>query len=112
MPEAFNRASVSLTTTGITDVYQAPNIAATDRALIVGCIIANVDGTNPADITITIADSSNVAIAKIASTIAVPADSALEVIQGKLVLKRGEKLRATASSANRLEVTVSAVEVT
>lgn len=112
MPEALNRASVALTTTNITDVYQAPNIASTDRALVVGCVVANIDGTNPADITITIADSSNVAISRIASTISVPADASLEVVQSKLVLKRGEKLRATASVANRLEVTVSAVEVT
>lgn len=112
MAETFNRNSVALTTTNITDVFQAPNVADADRAIVLSCLVANIDGANAADITITITNSANVVIARIASTIGVPADASLEVIQNKLVLKRGEKLRATASVANRLEVTVSALEIT
>jgi hypothetical protein len=80
MPETFNRASVALTTTSITDVYQAPNVANTERAVVLSCLVANVDGTNAADITLTITDSTDAAIAKIANTIQVPADSTLEAI--------------------------------
>jgi len=112
MAETFNRASVALSTTGITDVYQAPNAADANRAVVLSCIVSNVDGTNAADITLTISDSSNSAIARIASTIQVPADSTLEAIANKLILKRGEKIRATASAANDLEVTVSVLEIT
>lgn len=112
MAETFDRNSVALTTTNITDVYQAPNNADADRAMVLSCLVANVDGTNPADITITITNAANTVISRIASTIGVPADASLEVISNKLVLKRGEKLRATASVANRLEVTVSALEIT
>ncbi len=112
MAETFNRASAALTTTNITDVYQAPNVAATDRAIILSCLVANVDGVNAADITLTISDSADVAIAKIANTIQVPADSTLEAIPNKLILKRGEKIRATASAANDLEITVSVMEIT
>ena len=112
MPETFNRASVALTTTSITDVYQAPNVANTERAVVLSCLVANVDGTNAADITLTITDSTDAAIAKIANTIQVPADSTLEAIPNKLILKRGEKIRATASAASDLEVTVSALEIT
>lgn len=112
MAESFNRASVALTTTSITDVYQAPNIAATDRAIVLSCLVANVDGAVPCDVTITITDSSNTAIARIANTISVPPDASLEVIVNKLILKRGEKIRATASTANDLEVTVSSLEIT
>lgn len=112
MPEAFNRASVALTSTSTTDVYQAPNVAASDRAVVMSCLVANVDGVNPCDITLTITDSSNTAIAKIANTISVPPDASLETIVNKLVLKRGEKIRATASAASDLEVTVSALEIT
>lgn len=111
MAETFNRASVALTTTSITDVYQAPNVADSDRAVVMSCLIANVDGANPCDVTITITDSSNVAIAKLASTISVPPDASLEVIVNKLVLKRGEKIRATAGTASVLEVTVSVLEI-
>lgn len=112
MAEAFNRASVALTTTSITDVYQAPNIADANRAVVLSCLVANVDGATAADITLTITDSSNTAIAKIANTIQVPADSTLEAIPNKLILKRGEKIRATASAASDLEVTVSVLEIT
>jgi hypothetical protein len=112
MAETFNRASVALSTTTITDVYQAPNVANADRAVVLSCLVANVDGTNGADITLTITDSTDAAIAKIANTIQVPADSTLEAIPNKLILKRGEKIRATASAASDLEVTVSALEIT
>jgi len=112
MAEAFNRASVALSTTSITDVYQAPNVAAGNRAIVLSCLIANVDGTAAADITVTITDASNNAIAKLANTIPVPADGSLELIANKLVLKQGEKLRATASAGGDLEVTVSTLEIT
>jgi antitoxin component of RelBE/YafQ-DinJ toxin-antitoxin module len=112
MAETFNRASVALTTTSITDVYQAPSSNAANRAIVLGCLVANVDGAVPADVTVTITDASNVVIARIANTIAVPADASIELIINKLVLKAGEKLRATASAANDLEVTVSALEIT
>lgn len=112
MAETFNRASVALTTTSITDVYQAPNVAATDRAIVLSCLVSNVDGVNAAGISMDITNSSNTKIAAVAFTISVPADASLELIPNKLVLKQGEKLRATASAASDLEVTVSALEIT
>lgn len=112
MAETFNRASVALTTTSITDVYQAPNTNAADRAIVLSCLVANVDGTVASDITLTITDSANTSIARIAYTISVPADTSLEVIPNKLILKNGEKLRGTASVASKLELTVSAMEIT
>lgn len=112
MAESFNRAAAVLSTTSATDVYQAPTGNAADRAVILSCLVANVDGTNAADITITITDGSNSTISRLAYTVSVPADSSLEVIANKLVLKQSEKIRATASAANDLEVTVSALEIT
>jgi hypothetical protein len=112
MAETFNRASVALTTTGITDIYQGPNIANTDRAIVLSCLVANVNATAATDITLTVTDAANNAIARIASTIAVPADATLEAIPNKLILKQGEKLRATATNAGYLEITVSALEMT
>lgn len=112
MAETFNRASVALSTTSITDVYQAPTSNAADRAIVLSCLVANVDGTSAADITITVTDGSNSAIARLASTVSVPADSSLEVIANKLVLKQSEKIRATASAGADLEVTVSVLEIT
>lgn len=112
MAETFNRASVALSTTSITDVYQAPTANATDRAIVLSCLVANVDGINNASITLDITNSGNTGIAKIANTITVPADASIECIPNKLVLKQGEKIRATASAGGDLEVTVSVLEIT
>jgi hypothetical protein len=112
MAETFNRASVALTGTLITDVYQAPNVASGDRAIVLSCMVANVTAADFADITITVTDSADAALSRLAFGISVPPGASLEVIANKLVLKQGEKIRATASVASRLEVTVSALEIT
>ena len=74
--------------------------------------MANVDGASPAEITVTVTDGSNTVLSTLASTIVVPADASLEVIANKLILKQSQKIRATAGTANDLEVTVSALEIT
>ena len=112
MPETFNRSSVKLSSTSATDAYQAPNNAGTDRSVVLSCLLANTDGTAAADVTVAITDASNNEIAKFVNTVSVPADASLEIVANKLVLKNGEKLRATASAANDIDVTVSALEIT
>jgi hypothetical protein len=112
MAETFDNASVKLTTTSATDIYQAPTGDAADRAIVLSCLVANVDGTDSADITITVTDGSDAVLSTLASTITVPADASLEVIANKLILKQSQKIRATASAADDLEVTVSALEIT
>lgn len=112
MAETFNNASVKLTTTNATDLYQAPTSAATDRAIVLSCLVANVDGNVAAEITITLTDGSDAVLSTLASTIAVPADASIEIIPNKVVMKQSQKLRATAVVANDLEVTVSALEIT
>ena len=112
MANTFNNAKIKLSTTAITDVYQAPNTADAERSIVLSILVANVDGTNSADITLTIASSADTELSKIAHTIPVPADTSLELVANKLVLKRGEKLRATASAADDLHITVSVMEIT
>jgi len=112
MAENFNNASVKLTTTSATDIYQAPTGNAADRAIVLSCLVANVDGTNNAQVTVVVTDGSNNVLSTLASTITVPADASLEVIANKLILKQSQKVRATASAANDLEVTLSALEIT
>jgi hypothetical protein len=112
MAETFNNASVKLTSTAATDIYQAPTSNAGDRAIVLSCLVANVDGTNNADVTITVTDGSNAVLSTLASTITVPADASLEVVANKVILKQSQKIRATAAVANDLEVTLSALEIT
>ena len=112
MAETFNNASIKLTTTSATDIYQAPTANAADRAIVLSCLVANVDGSASATIPITVTDGSTAVLSTLASTITVPADSSLEVIANKVILKQSQKIRATASAASDLEVTLSALEIT
>lgn len=112
MAESFNRSSTQIATTGITDVYSAPSGNAADRAVILSCIAANVDGSNAVDISLQVTTSGDSKLSSIAHTITVPADSSLELVANKVILKQGEKLRAIASAASGIDMTVSALEVT
>jgi hypothetical protein len=111
MSNTFNNATVKLASTSTTDIYQAPNTADAERAVVMSILVANVDGTNSADITVMITDSSDTELSKIANTIPVPGDTSIELIANKLVLKRGQKIRAFASAADDLDITVSVMEI-
>lgn len=111
MPNTFNNAKVQLTTTNATDVYTAPS-GTGNVAIVLSAIAANYNGNASADFTLAITDGSNAVLSYLAYTIPVPNDTSLEVIPNKVVLKAGEKLRATASSANYFYVTASVLEIT
>lgn len=111
MANTFNNAKVQLTTTTATDIYTAPS-GTGNVAIVLSTLAANYNGSNSADITLSITDGSNNVLSYIASTIPVPNDTTLELIPNKVVLKAGEKLRATASSANYFYITASVLEIT
>ena len=112
MAEVFNRASADITASGI-DIYAAPNNASTDRAVVLSIMVANIDGTNAADVSCHLKDGAGNSIAgsTLASTISVPADSTLELIANKLVLKNGDTIRLSASADGDLQATVSVLEI-
>lgn len=111
MAELFNSANVQLTTTNATDIYQCPHASANNRSILLSCLVANVDGSTNSDVTITITDDANNVVSTLASTVVVPADASLEVISNKVILRGGQKIRATAGAADDLEVTLSALEI-
>lgn len=111
MSNTFNNASVKLTSTSLTDVYQAP-AAGGSVSIILSVLVANVDGVNSCDITLIKTNSSNTEQTRIAHTIPVPSDTSLELIPNKVVLLAGEKLRAQASAANDLDITVASLDIT
>lgn len=111
MAETFNNQSTQLTSTGTFDVYTAPNSTG-NRAIVLSCLVANRDGSTPATIDLWIANNSNAYLSYLAKTIAVPADASIELIPNKVVLTQGQRLRATAGTANDLDVTVSVLEIT
>lgn len=74
-------------------------------------LVANVDGTNNADITV---DHYNGTTAyHLAKTITVPADASLVVIskETQIYLQEGESIRLTASAASDLEAVCSYEEI-
>ena len=110
---APNVVSVA-TITGKTDVLAATTTAtaittaATSKLLKINSFsIANIDGTNDADITLDLFRSSTAY--KIVSTVTVPADATLMAItkDSAIYLEEGDALRATASVDGDLQVICS-----
>jgi hypothetical protein len=103
-------SSTSLTSTSATSIVS--NAASSGKVLKINTlIVSNVDGTNACDITInkySAAALGGTAFA-IASTVSVPADASLIVIDKTtaIYLKENESIGATAGTANDLIVTCS-----
>ena len=103
-------SSVSLTTTAATSIVS--NAAASGKVLKINTlIVANVDGTVAADITVNKYSAAALGgtAFPIASTVSVPADASLIVVDKTtaIYLKENESIGATAGTAGDLVVTCS-----
>ena len=100
----------ALGTTLTTNILTCP----ADKVLKVNSIIvANVDGTSSADVSVSFYDSSATTSYRIASTVAVPADSTL-VVLGKdspIYLEESDEIRGGASAVSDLEIIISYEEL-
>ena len=74
-------------------------------------LVANDDGTNAADCTLEISNDNGSTYFKIASTISVPADSTLSMIDTPIYLDETDIIAITAGAANDLDYHVSYVEL-
>lgn len=70
-------------------------------------MIANVDGTNAADISVSISRDNGSSYFALASTISVPADSTLNLLSTTLYLDETDLLRVQASANSDLEYVIS-----
>ena len=105
---------VDLTTTNATLVVENP--AASNKVFkINSLIVPNVDGTNAADITISYYSEDNIGgtATQITSTVSVPADASLIVIDKNtyIYLEEDRSIGATAGSASDLKVVCSYEEL-
>jgi hypothetical protein len=103
-------AVVDLTSTSATSVVS--NAASSGKVFkINSLIVSNVDGTNAADITINYYSAAALGgtATQIVSTVSVPADSSLVVIDKNtsIYLEEDKSIGATAGSANDLKVIIS-----
>jgi len=107
-------AVVDLTTTSATAVVS--NAAASGKVFkINSLVVSNVDGTNAADITISYYSEDDIGgtATQIVSTISVPADASLVVIDKNtsIYLEEDRSIGATAGTASDLKVLVSYEEI-
>ena len=93
-------------TTSATDIIDVP----ADKIYKLNTIlIANVDGSSAADITVSISRDNGSNYFHIAKTISVPADSTLTLLSTDLYLDETDLLRVQASANSDLEYVVSGV---
>jgi hypothetical protein len=109
-----NNSSTSLSTTNATAIVNNP--ASSGKVFKVNMItVANVDGTSAADITISKYSQDDIGgtAYQIVSTVSVPADATLIVLDKTtaLYLKEDESIGATAGTASDLVVTASWEEI-
>jgi len=107
-------ATVALSTTSATTLVS--NAASSNAVYKINMIqVANVDGTNAADITIDVhsAASGGGTAYSLVSTVSVPADASLVVLDKNtaIYLEEDRSITATAGAANDLEVIVSYEEI-
>jgi hypothetical protein len=111
MPETFKFVNATLTTEAITsqNLYTSP--ANTTSIIFMGQL-ANIDPTNPAAVSVTAFDVSANNRDYLAANIPVPVSSATTFLTGKLVLEAGDVLSANANGNNRIDVTLSILQLT
>ena len=75
-------------------------------------LIANIDGTNAADVTIEVSIDNGSNYVAIAKTISVPADATLSFLENPIYLDETDQLAVTASANSDLTYFVSYEEIT
>jgi hypothetical protein len=90
---------------------EALDVPADKVAKINTILVANVDGTNAADITVEVSVDNGSNFVAIAKTISVPADATLSLLESPIYLDETDLLYFTASAANDLTYFVSYEEL-
>ena len=90
----------------------AVDVPAEKVAKINTILIANIDGTNAADVTIEVSIDNGSNYVAIAKTISVPADATLSFLENPIYLDETDILAVTASAASDLTYFISYEEIT
>jgi hypothetical protein len=106
----LGKTAVQVVTTSANEIVA--NSAASGKIFkINSLLVSNIDGTNPADITVDVFRSST--SYKLASTITVPSDATLVVISKDtaIYLEEGDSIRCQASANGDLQAVCSYEEI-
>ena len=106
MANVYRNAKVDFTTTDNTTVYTVPS---NSRAIIKGILVSE-DSGNADSISVTLTDASS-NVFSLFKTKAVSANATEELITKPIVLQEGEILKAQATTADRLHMVVSLLEI-
>ena len=90
----------------------AVDVPAEKVAKINTILIANIDGTNAADVTIEVSIDNGSNYVAIAKTISIPADATLSFLENPIYLDETDQLAVTASANSDLTYFVSYEEIT
>jgi hypothetical protein len=88
-------------------VYTVP---ASTTAIVLMAQAANVDNTAAVPVTSTWNDGTN--DTHLVKALDVPVKAAVNLLSGKLVLEAGDTLSANSDASNKVELTVSVLEIT
>ena len=107
-PNLVNIATITpknaMGTLGDTNRTTMIDVPADTAVRIDTILVANDDGTNAADCTLEISNDNGSTYFKIASTISVPADSTLSMIDTPIYLDETDLIAITAGAANDLDI--------
>ena len=106
MANVYRNAKVDFTTTGNTTVYTVPS---NSRAIVKGILVSE-DSGNADSISVTVTDASS-NVFSLFKTKAVSANATEELISQPIVLQESEILKAQATTADRLHMVVSLLEI-
>ena len=102
MANTFKNYVSAAVGTSETTVYTVPS---STTAVIIGCNIANVTSSQ-IKVTLKVADTH------VVKTVPVPANSAISVLDGKIIAETTDTVKVTSDTASSADVIVSALEQT
>ena len=106
MANVYKNAKVDFTTTDNTKVYTSPS----NSRAIIKSILVSEDSGNADSISVTLTDASS-NVFSLFKTKAVSANATEELISQPIVLQESEILKAQATTADRLHMVVSLLEI-
>ena len=106
MANVYKNAKVDFTTTDNTTVYTSPS----NSRAIIKSILVSEDSGNADSISVTLTDAS-AAVFSLFKTKAVSANATEELISQPIILQESEILKAQATTAGRLHIVVSLLEI-
>ena len=106
MANIYRNAKVDLTTTDNTTVYTSPS---NSRAIVKGILVSDDSGSGDS-INVTLTDASS-AIFSLFKTKTIGSNATTELITQPIILQESEILKAQATTAGRLHIIVSLLEI-